>query len=388
MSTTLEHNAVKPARNLNLDSNPDATGAAGPSGRRKRRPKAVRLHDIAQAAGVSVATVSMVVNDNPRISPATKKRVRRFIEQLGYQTTKSAALAASAVTRPPTIAVLLPPARHTFADVYFGELISGVCDAAARLGQAVVFERATPDFLRAKKHLSMLEQRTADGMLVLGVNDYHRFIDDFADRKHAIVAVDSRLSRCEIDTVGCDYRSGAQQAMNYLLQLGHRRIGLITATGGGRCTRDVVDVYRGAMANYGVRPGEGWLQDGRLTEEGGDEAAEMILRRHPEVTALFAVNDKMAIGALHYMTRQNLGVPKDVSIIGFDNLRHAAFMNPSLSTVHLPLHEVGAKACERLVERVAGRTEVVDDRLATHLVVRDSTGLARDLGPLSDAPAA
>jgi DNA-binding LacI/PurR family transcriptional regulator len=358
-----------------------------PKPRRHRRPKPVRLQDVAKAAGVSVATVSMVVNNNPRISPATKKRVQRFIEQLGYLPNRSAQIISGA--RQPSLAVLLPPPRHTFADVYFGEMISGIADAAARLGQAIVFERATPEFIRAKKHLSMLDTKQADGMLILGFNDMHRFMDDFAGAKANVVAVDSRLARPgETDTVGCDYRSGAQQAMNYLLQLGHRKIGLLTATGGGRCTRDVVDVYRATMATCGVKPEEGWMVDGRLTEEGGDEAAAYMLGKHPEITALFAVNDKMAIGALHYATRNNLSVPKELSIIGFDNLRHAAFMNPSLSTVHLPLHEVGSRACERLIERINGRTETTDDRLPTHLVVRNSTSLARDLGPLPDSSAA
>lgn len=365
-----------------------AAGNAAAKPRRHRRPKAVRLHDVAKAAGVSVATVSMVVNNNPRISPATKKRVRRFIDQLGYLPNRAPQITPGA--RQPALAVLLPPQRHTFADAYFGELISGIADAAARLGQAIVFERATPEFVRAKKHVTMLDTKVADGMLVLGFNDVHRVTDDFAGTSAPVVAVDSRLARDggALDTVGCDYRSGAQQAMNYLLQLGHRKIGLITTTGGGRCSRDVVDVYRAAMATYGVRPADGWVVDGRLTEEGGDEAAAQILGAHPEVTALFAVNDKMAIGALHYATRNNLSVPQDLSIIGFDNLRHAAFMNPSLSTVHLPLHDVGVRACERLIERINGRTEPTADRLPTHLVVRNSTGLARDLGPLPDSSAA
>ena len=381
MSATLEETIKDRA-----DAGTDAT-AATPKPRRHRRPKPVRLQDVAKAAGVSVATVSMVVNNNPRISPATKKRVQRYIEQLGYLPNRSAQIISGA--RQPAVAVLLPPQRHTFADVYFGELISGIADAAARLGQAIVFERATPEFIRSRKHLSMLDTKQADGMLILGFNDMHRFVDDFSGSKANVVAVDSRLARPgAIDTVGCDYRSGAQQAMNYLLQLGHRKIGLLTATGGGRCTRDVVDVYRATMATCGVKPQDDWTVDGRLTEEGGDEAAAYMLGKHPEITALFAVNDKMAIGALHYATRNNLSVPKDLSIIGFDNLRHAAFMNPSLSTVHLPLHEVGARACERLIERINGRTEATDDRLPTHLVVRNSTSLARDLGPLPDSSAA
>ncbi len=365
----------------------DTDAASNVKPRRHRRPKPVRLQDVAKAAGVSVATVSMVVNSNPRISPATRKRVQRHIEQLGYLPNRAAQIVSGA--RQPSLAVLLPPQRHTFADVYFGELISGIADAAARLGQAIVFERATPEFIRAKKHLSMLDTKQADGMLILGFNDMHGFVDDFAGSNANVVAVDSRLARPgALDTVGCDYRSGAQQAMNYLLQLGHRKIGLLTATGGGRYTRDVVDVYRATMATCGVTPRDDWMVDGRLTEEGGDEAAAYMLGKHPEITALFAVNDKMAIGALHYATRNNLAVPKDLSIIGFDNLRHAAFMNPSLSTVHLPLHEVGARACERLIERINGRTEPTDDRLPTHLVVRNSTSLARDLGPLPDSSAA
>src|SRR5688500_13378858 len=240
--------------------------------RRHRRPKPVRLQDVAKAAGVSVATVSMVVNNNPRISPATKKRVQRYIEQLGYLPNRSAQIISGA--RQPSVAVLLPPQRHTFADVYFGELISGIADAAARLGQAIVFERATPEFIRSRKHLSMLDTKQADGMLILGFNDMHRFLDDFLGSKAPVVAVDSKLARPgAIDTVGCDYRSGAQQAMNYLLQLGHRKIGLLTATGGGRCTRDVVDVYRATMATCGVKPQDDWTVDGRLTEGVGDEAA-------------------------------------------------------------------------------------------------------------------
>ncbi|MEA2736601.1 MAG: LacI family transcriptional regulator, repressor for deo operon, udp, cdd, tsx, nupC, and nupG [Humisphaera sp.] len=380
MSSTVEE--IIEMERVSADPTPEPL----PKPRRHRRPKAVRLHDVAKAAGVSVATVSMVVNSNPRISPATRKRVQRFIEQLGYLPNRAAQILSGA--RQPSLAVLLPPQRHTFADVYFGELISGIADAAARHGQAIVFERATPEFVRSKKHITMLETKAADGMLILGFNDMHRFLDDFAGTKANVIAVDSKLARDgTMDVVGCDYRSGAQQAMNYLLQLGHRKIGLITATGGGRCTRDVVDVYRAAMSTYGVKPADGWFADGRLTEEGGDEAAAQILGNYPEITALFAVNDKMAIGALHYATRKNLAVPRDLSIVGFDNLRHAAFMNPSLSTVHLPLHEVGARACERLIERINGRSEPTDDRLPTHLVVRNSTGLARDLGPLADSAA-
>ena len=94
------------------------------------------------------------------------------------------------------------------------------------------------------------------------------------------------------------------------------------------------------------------------------------------MTAIFAGNDKMAIGALNYLNRQGINVPGRVSVIGFDDMQHAAFVYPSLTTIHLPLYQVGAQACERFIERIHGRTERVAETLPTHLVVRESTGMA------------
>jgi DNA-binding LacI/PurR family transcriptional regulator len=120
------------------------------------------------------------------------------------------------------------------------------------------------------------------------------------------------------------------------------------------------------------------VADGKFTEQGGAEATEQILSRHPDVTAIFAANDKMAVGAIHQLSRRGIRVPEDVSVVGFDDLQHSAFVNPSLTTVRLPLYQVGALACERLVERIHGRQERVAETLATHLVLRDSTAMARN----------
>lgn len=360
---------------------------SGSKRRARRRAKPVRLQDVAKAADVSIATVSMVVNRNPRISPATAKRVRRYLHQMGYRPAGAAARDAAAIRRQPSLAVLLPAQRHTFADGYFGELISGITEAATRLGHAVIFEHATPDFVRARQHINLLEEKDADGMLCLGFNDCHAFLEDFGDdAERAVVLVDSHRTRSGVDSVACDYRSGAQQAMSHLLHLGHRRIALITSAAGGRSTRDIADVYRTALAEQGVAASDGWIAEGRFSEAGGDDAAERILAQHPDITAIFAASDKMAIGALHAAQRRGMRVPEDVSIIGFDNLPHAAFMSPALTTVQLPLLAVGAAACERLIERItAGRTETVCERLATHLIVRGSSAVARSVAASSAA---
>jgi DNA-binding LacI/PurR family transcriptional regulator len=273
------------------------------------------------------------------------------------------------------MAVLLPALRHAFADAYFGELISGICDRAGKMGYKVILEQAKPDFIKDREYIEIFERRYVDGILALGFNDRNQFLKDFSGGKYPLVVVDNYFSQWNLDHVVCDYRSGAEQVMNYLIQLGHRKIGLINAAQEIRTSRDVWDVYRSKLESFGVAPLPQWVEDGKFTEEGGAYAAQTILDRDPSVTALFAGNDKMAVGALHYLSRKGVDVPGEVSVVGFDDLRHAAFVNPTLTTVHLPLYEVGALACERMVERVHNKTDRVAETLPTHLIVRESTSM-------------
>ncbi len=346
-------------------------GVAGPDG------KKISMREVARLAKVSVATVSMVLNDNPRISRATHMRVQRLIDRLGYRPNRLAQSLSGRYTQ--VLAVLLPALRHAFADAYFGELISGICDRAGKMGYKVMLEQAKPDFIKDRQHIEIFERRYVDGILALGCNDRHAWLKDFSDQKYPLIVVDNYFSQWNLDHVVCDYRSGAEQVMNYLLQLGHRRIGMINAAQEIRTSRDVWDVYTSKLKGAGVEPTHGWVEDGKFTEEGGAKAAQQILDRDPSVTALFAGNDKMALGALHYLSGKNINVPGQVSVVGFDDLRHAGFVTPSLTTVHLPLYEVGALACERLIERAHGRAERVSERLPTHLVMRESTGMAANV---------
>lgn len=342
-----------------------------------RADRPVSLRDVAKIAEVSVATVSMVLNDNPRISRATHIHVQRVIDKLGYKPNRLAQSLSSKYTH--VMAIIIPALRHAFADSYFGEVISGVCDRAGKLGYKVILEQAKPDYIKTKQHLEIFERRYVDGVVCMGVNDRHHFLGEFADRKYPLVIVDNYFPQWDLDHVVCDYRGGAAQAMNYLLQLGHQKIGLIYAAPEIRTTRDKTEVYEEKLKAAGLTPDPSFRADGKFTEAGGAEAAEEILAKHPDVTALLAANDKMAIGALHHLTRRRIAVPQQISVVGFDDMQQAAFANPSLTTVHLPLYEVGQTACERLIERIRGKGDRVAQVLPTHLVVRESTAMASGL---------
>jgi DNA-binding LacI/PurR family transcriptional regulator len=344
-----------------------SAAVAGPDG------KKISMREVARLAKVSVATVSMVLNDNPRISRATHMRVQRLIDRLGYRPNRLAQSLSGRYTQ--VLAVMLPALRHAFADAYFGELISGICDRAGKMGYKVMLEQAKPDFIKDRQHIEIFERRYVDGILALGCNDRHAWLKDFSDHKYPLIVVDNYFSQWNLDHVVCDYRSGAEQVMNYLLQLGHRKIGMVNAAQEIRTSRDVWDVYTSKLKSAGVEPQQGWVEDGKFTEEGGARAAQAILDRDHSVTALFAGNDKMALGALHYLSGKNIDVPGRVSMVGFDDLRHAGFVTPTLTTVHLPLYEVGALACERLVERAHGRSE----RVSEHLPYSESDEFVKDV---------
>lgn len=364
------------------DSQPGPAPASRPRKRRVAAPgddapaaRHVSLRDVARLAKVSVATVSMVLNDNPRISRATHLRVQRVMERVGYQPNRLAQSLSGKYTR--VLAVMLPALRHAFADAYFGEVISGICDRAGKLGYKVMLEQAKPEFVKEKQHLRLFERRYVDGVLCLGTNDRHHYLADFKDGPFPALIVDNHFRQWSLDFVACDYASGAEQAMNYLLQLGHRHVGMISAAMEIATAREVRDVYLRRLADAGVDHRAGWVQDGKFTEEGGAAAAEAILRADPHISAIFCTNDKMAVGAMHLLNSRGIRVPHEISVVGFDDLRHAAFINPTLTTIHLPLYQVGVLAAERLIERIHGRQERVADILPTHLVVRDSTAMVR-----------
>jgi DNA-binding LacI/PurR family transcriptional regulator len=343
-----------------------AEAAGGPQ-------KPVSLRDVAKLANVSVATVSMVLNENPRISRATQMRVRRLIDQLRYRPNRLAQSLSSRYTN--MVAVLVPALRHAFADVYFGEILSGIADRAGKLGQKIMLESAKPEFVKEGRHVELFERRYVDGVLLLGFNDRHGFVAELAGRGYPMVSVNNAFRSWRTGHVVCDYRSGAAQIMNYLLQLGHKNIGLIHAEPETQTQRDIIEVYEARMRAAGLACDASWREDGRFTEQGGAAAAAALLGRHPEMTAIFGGNDKMAVGAIHYLNQRGVRIPGDISVTGFDDIRHTAFVTPSLTTVHVPLYEAGALACERLVERIHGRAEEVGETLATHLVLRDSTGI-------------
>lgn len=336
--------------------------------RSEKRPASIR--DVAQASGVSLTTVSLVLNHaDRRISQPTRERVLAAIKDLGYRPSR---LAQGLQNRRSNIlAILVPKLEHSFADFYFGELISGIYDQASRKGYKILLEAAGPSFIRQKKYDELYDRCFIDGMLFLGAHDEHTFVREFADRRRPFLLVNNVVG--ELDHVVCDYAAAGRIAAEHLADLGHRCVGMIHGGMTVQTARDVRSAFTGALRERGIDLSEGLCEDGHFSEEGGATVAERLVRQEPRITALFAGNDKMAIGAIQRLGAMGRRVPEDVSVIGCDDIRQAAFTTPPLTTVRTPLYALGRRSCQRLIEMIDNPGEACREVLPVELVERAST---------------
>jgi len=342
--------------------------------------KRYTIKDIAEQSGVSLSTVSLVLNDNPRISQSTRERVLKTIERLGYQPNRMARALAWRHTR--TLAVLVPQLRHAFADVYFGEIVSGIYDRASRLGYKILLEVARNEFIESKDYLQLYDQKFIDGIMFIGANSRHRFIAELADGTRPFMLVNNYSKEFDLNYVVSNYRYGGWQAAKHLVRLGHRRIGFIS---GGvaeiQTSQDILESFKEVLDESGIAYDPKLIVDGWLTEEGGMKAAEELLRQNSDVTAIFALNDKMALGAMKKMNELGLRVPQDVAVVGFDDIPQASFAIPGLTTIHQPLYEIGKLACERMVELIHGKVNRVQEVIPIYLTIRESCGARQKEAP-------
>jgi DNA-binding LacI/PurR family transcriptional regulator len=267
--------------------------------------------------------------------------------------------------------------------VYFGEIVSGIYDRASRLGYKILLEVARNEFIENKDYLQLYDQKFIDGIMFIGANSRHRFIAELADGTRPFMLVNNYTKEFDLNYVVSNYRYGGWQAAKHLVRLGHRRIGFIS---GGvaeiQTSQDILESFKEVLDESGIAYDPKLIVDGWLTEEGGMKAAEELLRQSPDVTAIFALNDKMALGAMKKMNELGLRVPQDVAVVGFDDIPQASFAIPGLTTIHQPLYEIGKLACERMVELIHGKVNRVQEVIPIYLTVRESCG-AR----LKEAPA-
>jgi LacI family transcriptional regulator len=336
-------------------------------------PARVTIREVAEAAGVSIATVSRVLNGRGDVSPDTRELVARVIRERGYTANRSARSLSAGRTG--LVGVLVP----LVYPVYFSSILSGAAEALHEHDLRLLLSPTDFEHEREVTLLDRLMHGLTDGALFVLPRESSEELEQLLDQGYRFVVVDPLEPLDErIPSVSAAHASGADQAMKHLLGLGHRRIGAITGPNGWVATEDRRRGYYAALAGAGIVPDPALVIESDFEIQGGRRAADVLLDLPDPPTAIFAFNDNLAIGVIQAARSRGLRVPYDLSVVGFDDVEHATIVTPTLTTVRQPLAEMGRTAVSllmRLLERQ--RFETLRVELATRLVVRESTAPPR-----------
>lgn len=329
----------------------------------------VTIRDVARRAGVSVATVSRVVNRSPhRVSPQTQRRVHTAVRVLGYRANIIAQGLKKRSSR--TVALIVPDISNPF----FPAIARGIEDTARARGYAVLLCNTYEDLAREQAYLALLRNRWVDGVVFATVGSNTRHLRALRRARLPVVLVARDVEGLSIDTVRVDNFRGEYEATRHLLQLGHRRIAHIGGPPALHVAAERRRGYREALRTAGLER-DGTIVEGDFTADGGRRAMAALLRIRPPVTAVVAANDLMAIGAMEALRQAGARIPEDVAVVGFDDITFASLVSPALTTVAQPKYRMGQMAMERLLQLLDGAdVRTRQTVLVPELVIRESCG--------------
>ena len=324
------------------------------------------IRDVARLAGVSVATVSRTLSNPEKVSPESLEKVHKAIAQVGYRPNMLARNFRSA--RAYAVVVLVPDIANPFYSLF----IRALEDRAQQKGYAVLLgdTRGTPE--REMDYIRRVETRLADGIVQLRPS---------SEKSQNNIPPDIpcvNACGCEYTTgpaIRIDNRAAAKTMVNYLISLGHKRIGVISGLKDNPHAIDRLEGYKEAIAEAGIPFEKDLIAEGDFTMWSGLNAAFQFCNMKNRPTAIFSMNDEMAIGAMQTLKNQGIRIPEDMSVTGFDDIAYAKYSDPSLTTISQPAEEMGKMAMDMLLKVIEG--EPLSQRecvLPTEFIIRKSTG--------------
>ncbi|KPU26855.1 hypothetical protein TR13x_08080 [Caloranaerobacter sp. TR13] len=322
--------------------------------------------DVAKRAGVSVGTVSNVINNKVNVSQEKRERVLKAIKELNFQPSGTARMLKRGRTN--SIALLIPQISKPF----YSMIIEGAESAASENGYDLIFCRTHRDPKIEEKFLNLIGEKRVDGVILVSIEIDDKALDVVQENKYPVVLLERHINNSNIPSILIDNQSGAFKAVKYLIELGHRDIIFIngpTTTIPGMMR---LKGYIEALSKYNLPFNKDLYREGEFDINNGYKGITEILKNH-KATAVFAGSDTIAMGVFNGLQNMGLRVPEDISVIGFDDIYLASMLNPPLTTIRQPAFEMGYKAVEVLIDTINGknRNETVEI-LETELIIRKS----------------
>ncbi len=326
------------------------------------------IYDVAEKAGVSISTVSRVINNTGRISAKTKKRVLEVIEQLGYQPS----VVASALTgkRTRTIGLIIPDVANPF----FAAVARRVEDRGRELGFNLLMCNTDNNPETEDMYLSLLKQKSVDGIIIGTTTRNHRVLKELLQENLPVALIAQDIPELTIDVVSVDDYLGGYQAASHLVSLGHKRIAILLGNMNRTSDKYRLQAFRQVLEDNGLELEEDLVIRTDYSLEDGKRAARGLLTSPKRPTAIFACFDFLAIGVYQAAKELGLHIPDDVSVVGFDNTILASIVDPPLTTIAQPIDEMGRQVMDLLVREIEGEKKTKQRViLPPELIIRQST---------------
>lgn len=332
---------------------------------------AVTIEDIAREAGVSIATVSRVINKTKPVSAELRDRVYEVIEKNHF---KPNSLAQGLITKKTnTIGIIVPD----ISNAVFGKLTKGINSVFAQEGYTVVLCESQGELEKELKLLGILEEKQIEGLLFAGVDVNHTLVERMRKRNYPVVLVTQEASEDEeaVHTVIHNNMEAMYDAVKFLLDNGHERIAYL---GGPKndfsSGKNRVIGYKKALEEAGIEVKDSYIAQGDFSFEAGYQGMKKLYEENSKLpTAVVTGSDVIAVGAIQYLDNMRVKIPDDISIMGFDDSEFATYIKPELSTVRISYYDEGVKAAEMLRELMDGSTEAPMKEYVPHKIIRRST---------------
>ncbi len=337
------------------------------------------INDVAKRAGVSPVTVSRVLNSAPNVNPATRERVNRAIADLGYVPNVVARSLRSRRTR--SLALILPDITNPF----WPTVARGVEDAAQQGGYSVLLCNSDENAEKQARYLEVVASQQVDGVIIAPCDSDSSKLSILRDRGVATVVIDRRIDDWDVDTVRGDSVGGAHALIRHLVELGHTQIVMLTGPADTSTSQDRVAGYEAALMHAGLPIDPRLIRYGEFRESSGHEMMQALLDECPIITAVFAANNAIAVGALQALGERGLRVPQDIAVVCFDDLSPASQLFPFLTVAEQPAYEMGLEAARLLLSALEADAPLAPRHvmLPSRLIVRLSCGSRRDEGSIS-----
>jgi DNA-binding LacI/PurR family transcriptional regulator len=337
----------------------------------------VTRKDVALAAGVSEATVSRVLNGIGPMREDTKQRVLQVVRELNYY--PNAIAQSFARRRSGNLGVILPyvPKVHLFSTHYFAEILSGIGEAVQQKGYDLLLLFRSSE--QEQDYTSLFHTQKVDACIILGSSDSpysEKALQQLWEQNLPFCLVNQHFSKHSFNEIDADHVKGSYDAMQHLLSKGYKRIAFLNGSLQYSNSRDRLEGYQMALKEAGLAFAQERLFMGNYSRTSGMKAAKLIYEQKGNIDAVFAANDRMAIGLMQGLRELGVRAGEDIAIVGYDDSDAAHLSDMPLTTVHVPFYEMGKIAAERLLKQVLGEQEKIlfQEKLATKLVVRKSCG--------------